>query len=333
MKDFEKYLAQQAKYIEQGLTKHISAIKNTPQIIKDAMAYSLNAGGKRVRPILLSATAQAFGLKAADVMPACAAVEMLHTYSLIHDDLPAMDNDDLRRGKPTNHKIFGEDLAILAGDGLLTYAFETLASNGKIKAVGAERALAAVSSLSHYGGVSGMVGGQVSDIFAEGILEGPSKRASKLTVSKYFKGKKPVYFLLPQESKEVSAAQLLTYIHKNKTGALILTSVEMGALLAGAKGADLKNITKYAAAIGFAFQVVDDILDATATAKQLGKTNSDAKNKKLTYVTLYGLEESRLAAQKALKDAVKALNAIKGADKTKLKPLYDMAEFIVSRSY
>jgi len=333
MKEFEHYLTQKAKQIEDGLHIQIAAVKNTPQIIRDAMSYSLNAGGKRVRPILLSATAEAFGLKQSDVMPACAAVEMLHTYSLIHDDLPAMDNDDLRRGQPTNHKIFGEDIAILAGDALLTYAFETLSKNAKIKAVGAERTLNAVASLAHYGGVSGMIGGQVSDIFAEGILEGPSKRAAKLTATKYFKGKKPLYFLLPQEQQEVSAEQLLTYIHKSKTGALILTSVEMGALLAGVKGADLKNITKYAAAIGFAFQVADDILDATASAKQLGKSNSDAKNKKLTYVTLYGLEASRLAADKALKDAIKALNAVKSADKKKLKPLYDMAQFIVSRSY
>lgn len=333
MKEFEKYLSKKAQEIENGLHKQIAAIKNTPQIIQEAMSYSLNAGGKRVRPILLSATAEAFGLKQSDVMPACAAVEMLHTYSLIHDDLPAMDNDDLRRGQPTNHKIFGEDIAILAGDALLTYAFETLSKNAKIKAVGAERTLNAVASLSHYGGVSGMIGGQVSDIFAEGILDGKSKRAALLTSTKYFKNKQPLYFLLPKESKEVSAAELLTYIHKSKTGALILTSVEMGALLAGVSGNDLKNIKKYAAAIGFAFQVADDILDATSTAKKLGKSNSDAKNKKLTYVTLYGLEESRAAAQKALKDATKALDAVKGANKAKLKPLYDMAQFIVSRSY
>jgi len=333
MKDFEKYLAIKAKEIEKGINKQLSQINNTPQIIKDAMAYSVNAGGKRVRPILLSATAEAFGLKTSDVMPACAAIEMLHTYSLIHDDLPAMDNDSLRRGKPTNHTVFGEDVAILAGDALLTYAFETLARNGNIKSVGPARTLAAEASLAHYGGVSGMVGGQIADIFAEGILEGRSKRASKLLKTKYFKGKKPAYFLIPSANKEVTARQLLTYIHKNKTGALIFTAVEMGALLAGADKNDLKNITKYAAAIGFAFQVVDDILDATASAKQLGKSNSDAKNKKLTYVTLYGLEESRQAAKQAFKDANKALNSVKNADKLKLKPLYDMAEFIVSRSY
>ena len=331
MKNFEFLLSKKAKEVEAALNKQISIIKNTPQIIKDSMAYSLQAGGKRVRPALLCWTAQAFGLKTADVLPAACAVEMIHTYSLIHDDLPSMDNDDLRRGKPTNHKIFGEDLALLAGDGLLTYAFETLARNGEIKAVGAANTLKAVASLSRYAGASGMVGGQVSDIFAEGLLEGKSKRAAKLAPVKYFKGKKPVYYLLPAENKEISAAEILKYIHKNKTGALITTSVEMGALLAGAEGENLKNIRKYAAAIGFAFQVVDDILDVTATKKQLGKSNSDAANKKLTYVTLHGLEESKKAADKALKDALTALAALKNAKN--LKPLEDMAKFIVSRSY
>jgi len=327
MKDFEFLLARKAKEVESGLKKQISLIKNTPEIVKDSMAYSLNAGGKRVRPVLLCWTAQAFGLKPADVMPAACAVEMVHTYSLIHDDLPCMDNDDLRRGKPTNHKVFGEDLALLAGDGLLTYAFETLARNSGVKAVGPANTLKAVASLAHYSGVSGMVGGQVSDIFAEGLLEGKSKRAKKLAL----KNKKPAYYLLPAENKEISAAEVLKYIHKNKTGALITTSVEIGALLAGAEGDNLKNIRRYALAIGFAFQVVDDILDATATQKQLGKSNSDAANKKLTYVSLFGLEESKKAADRALKEALSALAALKNA-KNK-KPLEDMAKFIISRSY
>ena len=333
MEQFKKYLVKKAATVERGLVKQIKQIKNAPQIIIDAMAYSLNAGGKRVRPILLTATAEAFGLKAEDAMPAACAVEMLHTYSLIHDDLPSMDNDDLRRGKPTNHKVFGEDLSLLAGDGLLTYAFQTALRNGQVKSVGYERAAKAAYALAYYGGVSGMIGGQVADVYAEGILEGKSKRASTLTATKYFKGKSPKYFLLPAEAKEVSASALLEYIHKNKTGALITAAVEMGALVAGAKDEDLKNIRKYAAAIGFAFQVVDDILDVTATKKQLGKSNSDAENNKLTFVTLYGIEESKKAALKALKDAQKALNSLKTAKKDKLKPLYDMAEFIVARSY
>ena len=333
MNQFQKYLAKSAVAVENALTKNIKQIKNAPQIIIDAMSYSLNAGGKRVRPILLMAAAEAFGLKKADVLPAACAVEMLHTYSLIHDDLPAMDNDDLRRGKPTNHKVFGEDLSLLAGDALLTYAFETALKNGANKNIGYERAAKAAYTLSYYGGVSGMIGGQVSDVYAEGILEGKSKRAAKLTATKYFKGKSPKYFLLPREAKEISAQSLLSYIHKNKTGALITAAAQMGAILAGAEQKDLKLIGKYAAAIGFAFQVVDDILDATASKKQLGKSNSDAQNKKLTFVTLYGLEESKKAALRALKEACLALDAIKTAKKEKLKPLYDMAQFIVGRSY
>jgi geranylgeranyl diphosphate synthase type II len=189
----------------------------------------------------------------------------------------------------------------------------------------------AVKSLSRHAGVSGMIGGQVSDIFAEGILEGKSKRAAKLTPLKYFKGKKPVYYLLPEESKEVSAAEILKYIHKNKTGALITASVEIGAILAGAKEADLKNISKYARAVGFAFQVADDILDVTKTQKQLGKSNSDSTNKKLTCATLFGIEESRKTAEKTLKNAIASLSRVKGAEN--LTPLYDMAKFIISRSY
>ncbi|MDR0952904.1 MAG: polyprenyl synthetase family protein [Elusimicrobiota bacterium] len=333
MKTFENYLNAQAKKVEEGINKQLKKIKNAPQIIIDAMAYSLNAGGKRVRPFLALETAKAFDLKTNDAMAAACAIEMVHTYSLIHDDLPSMDNDDLRRGKPTNHKVFGEDLSLLAGDGLLTFAFETLAQNGSIKTVGPARTLKAVLSLANYAGVSGMVGGQVSDIFAEGLMEGKSKRAAKLTPLKYFKGKKPAYYLLPSEFKEVSAATILNYIHTNKTGALITTSVEMGALLAGVEGQNLKNIKKYAAAIGFAFQVVDDILDITATKKQLGKSNSDAENKKLTYATLFGLEASRQAAKNALADAQKALGSLKNVKAQNLTNLYAMAEFIVSRSH
>ena len=331
MKSFEILLAKKAKEVETALKKQISLVANAPQIIKDSMAYSLEAGGKRVRPALVCWTAQAFGLKPAAVMPAACALEMIHTYSLIHDDLPSMDNDDLRRGKPTNHKIYGEDIALLAGDGLLTYAFEVIARNAAVKSVGAANTLRATAALAHYAGASGMVGGQVADIFAEGLLEGKSKRAAKLSPLKYFKNKKPLYYLLPAQSREVCAASVLEYIHKNKTGALITAAVETGALLAGAQRGNLKNIRRYARATGFAFQVVDDILDATATKKQLGKSNSDASNKKLTYVALFGLEASKKAAGRALKEALAALAAIKNAKD--LKPLEDMAKFIVSRSY
>ena len=334
MAKFETYLKNSAAFVEKGLKAEIKKIKNAPQIIVDAMAYSLQAGGKRLRPILTLATAEVFGADKKDILPAACAVEMLHTYSLIHDDLPAMDNDSLRRGRPTNHKVYGEDLAILAGDGLLTYAFETLSNLSNNKKIKPQNLALAIKSLANFGGVSGMIGGQVADIFAEGILDGKSKRAQMLLKNKLFKGSKaPQYFLLPKESKEVSASALLTYIHANKTGALITTAVEIGALLAGATGENLKNIKTYAAKIGFAFQVVDDILDVTATAKQLGKSNSDAENKKLTFVTLYGLDKAKIAAKKAVESAVKALNNLKGVNKEKLVPLYDLASFFLSRSY
>lgn len=334
MKKFESYLKTRAAFVEKGIKSELKKIKNAPQIIIDAMAYSLEAGGKRLRPILTLAVAEIFGADKKDILPAACAVEMLHTYSLIHDDLPAMDNDSLRRGRPTNHKVYGEDLAILAGDGLLTYAFETLSNLQNNKNIKPQNLVLAINSLARFGGVRGMIGGQVSDIFAEGILEGKSKRAQMLLKNKLFKGSRmPHYFLLPKESKEISASALLSYIHSNKTGALITTAVEIGALLAGTEGNNLKNIRNYASKIGFAFQVVDDILDATATAKQLGKSNSDAENKKLTFVTLYGLEEAKKAAKKAIKEAEKALDNLTGVTKEKLTPLYDLAGFFLNRSY
>ena len=331
---FEQYLKTSAAFVEKGLAAELKKIKNAPQIIIDAMVYSLQAGGKRLRPVLTLTAAEIFGANKKDILPAACAVEMLHTYSLIHDDLPAMDNDSLRRGRPTNHKVFGEDLAILAGDGLLTYAFETLSNLENNKNIKPRNLALAVNSVARFGGVRGMIGGQVADIFAEGILDGKSKRAQILLKNKLFKGSKtPQYFLLPKESNEVSASALLAYIHANKTGALITTAVEVGALLAGAEGSNLKNIKSYAQKIGFAFQVVDDILDATATAKQLGKSNSDAENKKLTFVTLYGLEEAKAAAQKTIKEAHKALNNLKNVNKEKVRPLHDLADFFLSRSY
>jgi len=336
MQDFNVYLKERAKLVEKNLSKYISKIKNSPKILTDAMDYSLQAGGKRVRPILVMATAEAFGKKAADVMPAACATEMLHTYSLIHDDLPSMDNDNLRRGKPTNHKVFGEDLALLAGDALLTYVFEVFAQNGKIKAVGAENTLTALQNFASCVGASGMVGGQVADVYAEGMgtQEACSVRADKLRkTSKPLADKSLRYFLLPPNTPETTPQTVLEYIHANKTGALIRGSVETGALLAGAKGANLKYIKTYANCIGLVFQIVDDILDVTATAKQLGKSNSDAQHGKLTFVSLFGLEGSRKHAQLLIANAQKALDKLKDVKKKNLWPLYEMAEFFKTRTY
>lgn len=336
MNDFNQYLKDRAKLVEKNLAKYIGQIKNSPKILTDAMDYSLQAGGKRVRPILLMATAEAFGKKAADVIPAACAVEMLHTYSLIHDDLPCMDNDDLRRGKPTNHKVFGEDLSLLAGDALLTYVFETFAKNGKVKSVGAENTLNALLNFANCAGASGMVGGQTADVYAEGMGadEASSVRAEKIKKeSKKLADKSLRYFMLPPTAAETTPEAILNYIHANKTGALIRGSVETGALLAGAKGSDLTHIKKYANCIGLVFQIVDDILDVTASAKQLGKSNSDKENGKLTFVSLYGLEGSRKHAQLLIANAQKALDALKNVKKKNLWPLYEMAEFFKTRTY
>ena len=336
MNKFESYQKERAKLVEKNLSKYIAKIKNSPKILTDAMNYSLQAGGKRVRPILVMATAEAFGKKAADVLPAACAVEMLHTYSLIHDDLPCMDNDDLRRGKPTNHKVFGEDLALLAGDALLTYVFEVFAQNGKVKTIGAENTLNALLNFANCAGASGMVGGQTADVYAEGMGADDAKsfRADKLRkTSKQLADKSLRYFMLPPTTAETTPETILRYIHANKTGALSRGSVETGALLAGVKGADLKHIKTYANCIGLVFQIVDDILDVTATAKQLGKSNSDAANGKLTFVSLFGLEGSRKHAQLLIANAQKALGKLKTAKQKNLWPLYEMAEFFKTRTY
>ncbi len=336
MNQFDAYLKERAKLVEKNLSKYISKIKNAPRILTDSMDYSLQAGGKRVRPILLMATAEAFGKKAVDVMPAACAVEMLHTYSLIHDDLPCMDNDSLRRGKPTNHKVFGEDLSLLAGDALLTYVFEVFAQNGKVKSIGAANTLNALMNFANCAGASGMVGGQVADVYAEGMgrHDAHSIRADKLRkISKPLADKTLHYFMLPISVKETTPETILNYIHANKTGALIRGSVESGALLAGVKGKDLTLIKKYANCIGLVFQIVDDILDVTASAKQLGKSNSDTENGKLTFVSLYGLEGSRKHAQLLIANAQKALDSLKNVKKKNLWPLYEMAEFFKTRTY
>ncbi|XTP69312.1 geranylgeranyl diphosphate synthase [Parelusimicrobium proximum] len=329
---FDKYLKQKAAFVEKGLKKYISQLKNTPKILTDAMDYSLNAGGKRVRPVLLIAAAEAFGKKADDVLAAAGAVEMLHTYSLIHDDLPSMDNDSLRRGKPTNHKVFGEDTSLLAGDAMLTYVFEVFSSINS-KNISPADTLTALNMLAKYGGAQGMVGGQTSDVFAEGLITGKLPRITKIKKdSKVMKSKKLEYFLLPPAAKEVSAAEVLKYIHTNKTGALIKASVLCGAVLGGAKGEDLKQMGIYADNIGLVFQVVDDILDVTVSEKKLGKSGSDAQRGKLTYVTLYGVDYSRDYAHKLVTKAKEALSKIKGMKQDKKDALADMADFFISRT-
>jgi geranylgeranyl diphosphate synthase, type II len=243
-----------------------------PETIHRATRYSLFAGGKRIRPALVLASCEAVGGPRQEVLPLACAVEMIHTYSLIHDDLPAMDNDDLRRGRPTCHKVFGEAIAILAGDALLTRAFHLLAElpADATEAV-VRRRLAATAILGEASGTLGLVGGQVLDLESEG------KRI---------------------------AAEALERLHRAKTGALLSACVRGGAVLGGATPEQLERLTTYASAIGLVFQIVDDILDVTQSAAQLGKTaGKDVAAQKATYVSLHGLERAREMAAELLRQA------------------------------
>ncbi|MBI5240853.1 MAG: polyprenyl synthetase family protein [Elusimicrobia bacterium] len=264
------------------------------------MRYSLFAGGKRLRPALVAAGAECCGGRAARVLKAGAALEMIHTYSLIHDDLPAMDDDDLRRGKPTSHKVFGEALAILAGDGLLTLAFETAAANARECGLGAADTSEFIRVIAAGAGTSGMVGGQVADLGAE-------KWKGRLSRAK--------------------AGRLLEYIHLHKTGALITASLEAGAILAKASAAQRRALRAYGRAIGLSFQIADDILDLVGDKDKLGKRGSDAANQKLTYVSLYGLERARAEAASLTRRAHRALAPF-GA---RAAVLHELADYIVTR--
>ena len=240
------------------------------------MRYSLLAGGKRIRPVLVLAAGEAVGGEREELMPFACAVEMIHTYSLVHDDLPAMDDDDLRRGKPTSHKVFGEAIAILAGDALLTRAFHLLAEvpegwdDARVR-----RRLRATAVLGEACGTTGLIGGQVMDLESEGRVIG---------------------------------APDLERLHRAKTGALLSACVRGGAILGGAGDVDLQRLSRYASAIGLAFQVVDDVLDATEDAVHLGKTaGKDEAAQKATYVSVHGLEKARSLAAALLQDALEAV--------------------------
>ena len=247
-----------------------------PATIHRAVRYSLFAGGKRIRPALVIASGEAVGGARAELMTLGCAVEMIHTYSLIHDDLPAMDDDDLRRGKPTSHKVFGEAIAILAGDALLTRAFHLMAElpegsdEGRVR-----RRVRATAILGEACGTSGLIGGQVMDLESEG--------------------------------RSIDA-QALERLHRAKTGALLSACVRGGAILGGADDAGLERLTRYASAVGLAFQVVDDVLDATEDAAHLGKTaGKDEAAKKATYVSVHGLERARRLAASLREEALDAV--------------------------
>lgn len=291
--DLSTYLAKRKEAIEVALDSALPVIY--PETIYEAMRYSLLAGGKRLRPILCLASCELAGGTTSMAMPTACALEMIHTMSLIHDDLPAMDNDDYRRGKLTNHKVYGDDIAILAGDALLTYAFEFIAT--KTENVPPQQVLQTLAHLGRAAGAGGLIGGQVVDVESEG----------KTDVS----------------------LETLNYIHAHKTGALLEACVVCGAILASASEADLQRLSRFAKNIGLAFQIVDDILDITATQEELGKTaGKDVQAGKVTYPSLWGIEESRRQASQLVADA-KAQLAVFGS---KALPLLAIADFITSRS-
>lgn len=288
-KEFEERIVEVNKYLSSYLEEK-ECLQGT---IYKAMNYSLRAGGKRIRPVLMMACAELMGGTREDVMPFACAVEMIHTYSLIHDDLPCMDNDDLRRGKPTNHKVYGEAVAVLAGDALLNYAFETMLRNSEVSP---NMTLAAMTELSAASGINGMIGGQVIDIESEG--------------------------------KTIDAVTLMT-MHLHKTAALIMASAKIGALIGGGTKEDLNAMEEFARYLGIAFQIKDDILDVTGNEVELGKkTGADSALEKSTFVSIYGLEQ----AQQLLCDYTdKAIETLSPYGE-KAEFLKELANFLLSRT-
>jgi len=293
--DITAYLARKKDVVDRTLQKLVPNEKTFPPTVHEAMRYSLFAGGKRVRPIMAIAAAEALGAKTTDLLPIASSLELIHTYSLIHDDLPAMDNDDLRRGRPTCHKVYGEAIAILAGDGLLNLAFEVLSDPRRTRAIPASRLITMTREIAAASGVFGMIGGQVVDIQSEG--------------------------------REIDFPTL-EYIHTHKTGALIRSSVRVGALYARAGKRQFTALTRYGEMVGLAFQIADDILDITGKQEEIGKdVGSDIKKGKKTFPSFYGLQESRRRAGEV---ADRALAALKDFNR-RADPLRELAKYIINR--
>jgi geranylgeranyl diphosphate synthase type II len=286
--------------VDAELERLLASTPDLPENLRKAMRYSLFAGGKRLRPTLVLAAAECCGLAPRKALKTAAALEMIHTYSLIHDDLPAMDDDDLRRGKPTNHKVFGEALAILAGDALLTKAFEAAALNAADLKLDGKAAAELVRLVAYGAGAEGMVGGQVADLAAEGMAKKPNR---------------------------AQAAKILEAVHRRKTGALIVASLDAGAVLSGASRAQREALCAFGETIGLAFQIADDILDVVGDKKKLGKRGSDAENDKLTYVSLYGLDAARAKARACVEMAHAQLEPFG----PRAKVLHELADYIIAR--
>jgi len=299
--DIKAYLKRSAELTESFFTSAVPAQWEVPNKLREAMDYSLNAGGKRLRPALVLAAAEAVTgswEQAKQALPVAGAVEFIHTYSLIHDDLPAMDNDDFRRGKPTNHKVFGEAMAILAGDALLTHAFHLVTQAGKDSGISADVRLAIVEDLARLAGAPGMVGGQVADMLGE---------------------------------QGITSIHELEYIHLHKTSDLIIFSVTAGGRIGDASEKQLALLGQYGRNIGLAFQIQDDILDLTGDEQKLGKkTNSDVEQSKVTYPYLIGLEESRLQVERLTQEAK---SAVLEAELPYAARLLEIADYLVQRDH
>ncbi len=293
--DLSTYLKRQQDIVDTALDNWLPKPQGPSRRVIEAMKYSVMAGGKRVRPILFLAGAQAVNGDQEALLPVACALECIHTYSLIHDDLPAMDNDDLRRGKATCHKVYGEAIAILAGDGLLTYAFELMCRPELREKISLPLLNEAIFVLARAAGVSGMVGGQTADILMEGQSVDP---------------------------------ETLSFIHACKTGALIEASVEMGGLLGEGNDEEIYHLKMYGKSLGLAFQIIDDLLDVEGDQELLGKpVGSDDKNQKATYPALFGIKETKKKAQELLEKALSELTSF-GED---ADPLRAIARYVVER--
>jgi len=294
--NLQEYLKRRQRLIDRALQLWISGKDEFPPQLHEAMHYSLFAGGKRLRPILALAAAETVGGRAADVLPLACSLELIHTYSLIHDDLPSMDNDDLRRGKPTCHRIFGEGLAVLAGDALLTEAFHIMTRPDLMKGVSPSRRLRAISHVARAAGSLGMIGGQVMDIVSQG---------------------------------EKVDSPLLEYIHSHKTGALIAASVYAGAIVGGGSPRECQALKMYGEKLGLAFQVIDDLLDVQGEVSKLGKAvHKNGIKGKATYPAVFGIAESRRQAEVLVEQALACLKSFN----ERANPLREIAKFILKRT-
>lgn len=295
--DIREYLKDRKTVVDRALDRYLKECKHQPQTLYRAMRYAIFPGGKRFRPILTLACGELFGAKHRLLLPFACALELIHTYSIIHDDLPALDNDDLRRGELATHKVFGDGIALLAGDGLLTEAFHMMTRPQVVRALEPTLVLELVHEISHAAGVAGMVGGQVVDLEAEG------KDADIATVD---------------------------YIHVRKTGALIHTAARVGARIGGASPRELKRISRYAEFLGLAFQVTDDILDAAGHGGSPGQTEgNDQEKRKATYPSVVGLAVAKARVQELLQSCLKEIDVFGN----EAAPLRGIARYITERTH